>query len=646
MKYFRICFLIAFCVLQNNNANAQNVSDDDLGVAFQLKKQFPDEEVAASVIEEVYEFDRKKNNDKIPVVTATYTATYDMISLRDKTSFQHVEFYNEFMELNKYKYYMKSGSKYKPAGLRGFDRSATGGDIFFDDNRLQFYNLGFSAMGEVARLEVEKYFTDAKYLTRTFFHEYYPVKEKIIKFIVPDWLQLDFKEVNMTGFKLQKKQEKDGKKTIYTFRVEKLDPIKSEQNALGYAFTMPHLLITVKAFEFDGQPQKGFQTTDDLYNWYNYLYQKNTNNPASLKEKVTQLIAGKNNDMDKVKALFYWVQDNIRYIAFEDGLAGFVPMSVQDVFNNKFGDCKGMANLLTEMLKLAGFDAHYTWIGTNHIPYDHSTAAMCVDNHCISTLFLGGKTYFLDATEKFVPVGEYAYRIQGKETLIGKGDKYELKIVPVADKGMSKLSTKASFTLSDKNILKGHVKVTMTGNERTVFHQVYHDLPSDKQKEALRRFLEFGNANLTATNIISSNLENREIPVTIEGDIDLSNNITKVGSDLYASIDFFPPQLNNYMPDNKRKNDYELNTTVFFEDEIELAVPAGYMFKDLPDAVKIDNKDFGFNASYTANGSKIVLKKQLAVTSGRISKNNFTTWKEFLKKIKEFNDNQITISKK
>jgi Transglutaminase-like superfamily/Domain of Unknown Function with PDB structure (DUF3857) len=625
---------------------AQNVADDDLGIAFQLKKLYPDDEVGAALIEEVYEFDRKKNDDKIPVVTAAYSATYDMISLRDRASFQHYEFYNQFMELNKYKYLSKSGTKFKTVASRGFDRSATGGDIFFDDNRVQYYNLGFSAMGEVARLEVEKEFIDAKYLTRTFFHEYFPVKEKIIKFIVPEWMQLDFKEINMTGFKVQKKQEKDGKKTVYSFRAEKLEALKSESRSPGIAYTMPHILIIVKGFEYEAQQQKGFQTTEDLYRWYNYLYKKNTNDVSSIKQQVTQLTNGKASDMDKVKALFYWVQDNIRYIAFEDGLAGFVPMSVQDVYKNKYGDCKGMANLLTEMLKLAGYDAHYTWIGTKHIPYDHSTAAMCVDNHCISTLYLGGKQYFLDATESYVPVDEYAFRIQGKEALIGKGDKFELKIVPPAEKGASKLQTKASFGLSDNNILKGHVTVTMTGNERTEFHQIYQGLPVDKQKEALQRFLEFGNSNLTAGNIKTSDLNNREIPVVIVGDIDLSNNITKVGSDLYASIDFFPKQLNAYMPDDKRKNDYEFNSTLYFEDEIELAAPAGYTFKDLPEAVKIETGDYGFNAAYIVTANKITLKKTLSVNSGRINKTAFTGWKEFLKKIKGFNDNQITISKK
>ena len=62
-----------------------------------------------------------------------------------------------------------------------------------------------------------------------------------------------------------------------------------------------------------------------LYSWYNYLYKKSVNKPDELKAKVTELTKGKTTDIEKVKSIFYWVQDNIRYIAFEDGLAGFIP---------------------------------------------------------------------------------------------------------------------------------------------------------------------------------------------------------------------------------------------------------------------------------------------------------------------------------
>jgi len=422
-----------------------------------------------------------------------------------------------------------------------------------------------------------------------------------------------------------------------------LPPIPSESNALPISYTVPHVIVLLKSYEMDGQQQKGFQSSADLYNWYNYLYGKCDNQPSVFKSKTDELVRGKSNDLDKVKAIFYWVQDNIRYIAFEDGYAGFIPQTAQEVYKNKYGDCKGMANLTTEMLKQAGLDAHMTWIGTRHLPYNYSIPSLCVDNHCISTVYVGGKPYFLDATEKYVPLGEYAYRIQGKEALIGKGKDHEIIKVPVADKAQNKILTQASFSLND-NVLKGHLKVTLTGEERTNFHQFYHDLATDRKKEFLQRVLEFGNDNLTATNVKTSDLNNREIPVVIEGDIDLSNNVIIDEKELYAGIDFFPRKLTSFMPDDKRVNPFEFNSIYVAEDEIELKVP-GFRIKDVPEAIDQQSADYGFKGSYSQTGSTILLKKTLSINTGTVKKADFANWKAFLKKLKDFNNNIVTVEK-
>ena len=54
--------------------------------------------------------------------------------------------------------------------------------------------------------------------------------------------------------------------------------------------------------------------------------------PEQLKSKVTELTAKAKTDEEKIKNIYYWVQDNIRYIAFEDGIAGFKPDDSQNVF--------------------------------------------------------------------------------------------------------------------------------------------------------------------------------------------------------------------------------------------------------------------------------------------------------------------------
>jgi hypothetical protein len=368
------------------------------------------------------------------------------------------------------------------------------------------------------------------------------------------------------------------------------------------------------------------------------------NDNTVLKSQVTRIVEGKKTDEEKIRAIYYWVQDNIRYIAYEDGYAGYVPAKVQDVFAEKYGDCKGMANLLTEMLKLAGYSAHFTWIGTKHIPYDHSVPAMCVDNHAITTLYLQGKEYFLDGTEKFAAFGENAFRIQGKSALIEKGETFDEKIVPVSNAVNNKIKTIATLSLSE-GALKGHVKVVLTGEEKRNFHNYYHAIAKQAQDDFLKEMLEFGNANLTATNVKTSNLLNRDVAVEIDGDIDLTNNINVIGDNQYVSIDFFPKNLRSYMPDEKRTRGFDLESTFTFEDEIELMIPAGKKCIDLPGKLSIDNPAYAFNGSYEVAGNKVKLKKTLTIKENVIPADQLPAWRTFLEQLKEFNSYLLTVTK-
>src|SRR6185295_4790856 len=123
----------------------------------------------------------------------------------------------------------------------------------------------------------------------------------------------------------------------------------------------------------------------------------------------------------KIKSIYYWVQDNIRYIAFESGIAGFQPANADQVYKNKYGDCKGMANLLAAMLKIGGYDSRLTWIGTKDIPYDYSIPSLCINNHMICSVMLKDSLYFLDGTETYISMGDYADRIQGRPAMIQNG---------------------------------------------------------------------------------------------------------------------------------------------------------------------------------------------------------------------------------
>ncbi|HUR65103.1 MAG TPA: transglutaminase-like domain-containing protein [Chitinophagaceae bacterium] len=622
--------------------------DDDIFEANRLKKVFTEDRVVATLVEEEFTFDKGRSEDRLPVVTASRNTGINFLSLRESAGIQYYDFYNSFSRITSFKQLEKLkgmfGVKKNYNVGYAIDRSASSSDYFSDDSRVKYFNIGFSGYGDATRVETEKKYLDSKYLTSVYFHSFFPAKEKIIRIKVPDWLELDIREFNFEGYKVIKQKNSEKGATVYSFKLQNIEAIKNENRSIGIAYQFPHLVLVVKSFNTDGKKEKGFADVGDLYNWYQYLYKKSVNRPDELKAKVTELTKGKTSDMEKVKSIFYWVQDNIRYIAFEDGLAGFIPATAQDVFKSKYGDCKGMANLITEMLKTAGLEAYMTWIGTRHIPYDYSLPSLAVDNHCISTVMLGGKEYFLDGTEKYIPFGDYAWRIQGKEVLIGKGDKYDVKKVPLMDIEKSKILTQTSFQLKD-NVLKGHVKATLTGEQRTRFHQYYHELPSDDKKKVIQRFLEFGNKNLMVSNVKTSDLSNREIPVVVEGDIDLSNYIITEDKEIYVGIDFFPEDMRGIIPDGKRQQDYELSSPYISEDETELILPAGYKVVSLPAAINEKSADYSVSGSYSSKDNKIVFKKSLAFPTGRIRKTDFENWKKFTNKLKDFNSNLILIKK-
>jgi hypothetical protein len=623
-------------------------NDEDVSEANRLKKLFTEDRVAATLLEEEYTFEKSRGTDNLPVVSAVKNTSINFLSLRERAGIQYFDFYNSFSKINSFKQLEKRRGAF---GIKkdynvgyAIDRSVTSNEIFSDDSRVKYFNIGFTGYGDATRVETEKKFFDSKYLTSIFFHSYFPVKERIIRVVVPDWLKVELREFNFEGYKVQKQKLPEKNGTAYVFKLTNLPAIKNESKAIGRAYQWPHIVLVVNSFNYDGKEVKGFKDVADLYKWYSYLYKKCDNKPEELKSKVNELIAGKKTDIEKVKSIFYWVQDNIRYIAFEDGLAGFIPATVQEVFKSKYGDCKGMANLMTEMLKAAGLEAYMTWIGTRHIPYDYTLPSLSVDNHCISTVVLGGKEYYLDGTERFIPFGEYAWRIQGKEVLIGKGDKYDVKKVPLMEKEKNKIFTKTSFELKD-NVLKGHVTVTMTGEERTSFLQYYHDLPKDKQKELIRNMLRFGNRNLLVNNVKTSDLNNRETALVMEGDIDLSNYVITEDKEVYAGIDFFPEDLNSYIPDKNRQHDYVFHSAYVTADETELILPAGYKVTSLPDSINIQNADYGVQASYSVKGNKVIFKKSISFNSGRIRRDDFENWKVFAKKLKDFNSNLIAIQK-
>ncbi len=459
---------------------------------------------------------------------------------------------------------------------------------------------------------------------------------------IPKWLNLEIKEFNFDGFDITKTETKNTEAVVYKYTIKNIPPIAKEKLTPGPSYIYPHILFIAKSFTNKEEKITLFNETADLYKWYKSLVDDMKDDPAIFESKVKELTKGAKTDDEKIKNIYYWVQDNIRYIAFEDGIAGFKPDDSQNVFNKKYGDCKGMANLTKQMLKVAGFDARLCWIGTKHIAYNYSIPSLSVDNHMICVVIKDGKRYFLDGTEKFNSFKEYADRIQGKEVLIEDGDKYIIDKIPTHDAFFNKEIYTVQYTLENET-LKGKVKKEFFGESRASFLYTYNNIKNDKKEEALKWYINSGNKNYNVSNIITSDLSNRDDNVKISYDLSLDNHVSSFDDEIYIDLDYDKEY--NYLDFSDRKENILFGYKSYDDVTITLEIPIGYSVKKIPENVSIKTNDYEIALNFEVKNNTIIYHKVFNFKNGMIKKNDFETSKKNFENIKKIYAEQIVLTK-
>ena len=272
---------------------------------------------------------------------------------------------------------------------------------------------------------------------------------------------------------------------------------------------LPHIVPIIKSYTVKGKEHKVLGSIADLYGWYYSLVENvNKDEPdAELVALVESLIKDKQTDLEKVKAIYYWTQQNIKYIANEYALGGFVPREANDVFGKKYGDCKDNSSVLYKMLEIAGLKGHLTWIGTRKIPYTYKELPTpIVDNHMILSYVDNGKTYFLDATGRYLPLELPSSFIQGKEALISKGNnEFSVEEVPVVDASKNQFQEVSNIKINNNSII-GNSQLTLSGyNKVSFFSQLDYVRNAEKTKEYYNTELWKGNNKFLIQNFKETN---------------------------------------------------------------------------------------------------------------------------------------------
>jgi transglutaminase-like putative cysteine protease len=612
-------------------------TDADLSKAKTLRETYSKDDVAILESSENITFDINKNQSKVVV---HHKVNDLLMNINHRAAIQKYEFYDSESKIEEFNLNYRNDKK---TDFYVKDEFYKDNDLFYNDARVKYVQIDFPVQGYTYKYELEKKYDDVKYFTALYFNDEFPVLKKQITITVPSWLNMELKEFNFEGNNITKQETKDSKNnTVFTYTLNNIPALYKEEDSPGRSFLYPHILLIAKSFTNKDKEVVLFNSTADLYKWYKSLIDTMKDDTSVLKDKVNELTANAKTDEEKIKNIYYWVQDNIRYIAFEDGIAGFKPDESNHVFQNRYGDCKGMANLIKQMLKLAGFDARLTWIGTKHIAYDYTTPSLAVDNHMICTLLFKGKKYFLDGTEKYVPFGENAERIQNKEVMIENGDNFILEKVPMITDANNKESFKTKIAIKDGK-LKGTCSRSYAGESRTHFLNIYSSFKTDKKREKLENYLSLQDKNIQVSNIKTSDLNNRELKLNIDYDIDIDNKVSTFDNEMYVDLEF-----NNDFKDlelKDRKTDFQFDYKENFESTTVFAIPAGYQATKIPTDLIVKGNNYVVSITFQKTEKEIIYKKQFIFKNAEIKTSEILEWNILNKDLNSNYNQQIVLTK-
>ncbi|OCB73131.1 hypothetical protein FBGL_03575 [Flavobacterium glycines] len=557
--------------------------------------------------------------------------------------------YSNLVKLNNYDAYAlfnDNGKEKKIKVSQSNEKPSKNGSVFFDDvmvRELTFNNLETGSK-KVYNYQTE--FIDPYLLHKFIFGDELPIQNSTLEITTEKNIEIGYKIFNDPNNNIVfSKSEKKGK-WIYKWTLKDIKPLKYENNAPGYLYIVPHINFYIKNYVIDNQTNNVLGNIDNLYTYYKgFIKDLNKEEDSLLKNLTLEITQNKKTDEEKIKAIFYWVKENIKYIAFENGYEGFIPREASLVFQRKFGDCKDMGNIINCMAKYAEIkDVTIAWIGTRSLPYTYNELPTpAVDNHMIAVFKKNDNYIFLDATDNETNYGIPTAFIQGKEALLYENEKYKIVKVPIVPAENNKISDDVNLSLKDNKLI-GKGKLKLEGYNRSHTLMKIGETYNKTRFESIKNLVLKGSNKFNLIEYNEENKNDKDKPYIINYNFDLDNYIIQLDSDVYINL-FLDKFFDDLLIEKNRISDFDFEYLTQFSKNYHLEIPKNYNIKQIPKNFSINNDCIKADFIYELKDGNINLNINLIQKKLTLNKSDFELWNSSIKALKT-NYNQVLILSK
>lgn len=138
-----------------------------------------------------------------------------------------------------------------------------------------------------------------------------------------------------------------------------------------------------------------FNSWKNVVDWALPIFEYNESDLKNIQLNLDKNISTE----DQILATIRFVQDEIRYLGFENGISSYKPHSPKKVYNQRYGDCKDKSLLLVALLRKLDIESYPLLVDTTEgtlltkiLPSNHAF------DHCVVYFKHKDTDYFIDPT--------------------------------------------------------------------------------------------------------------------------------------------------------------------------------------------------------------------------------------------------------
>lgn len=440
--------------------------------------------------------------------------------------------------------------------------------------------------------------------------------------------RINIKEINFEGQKLEAKNDKQ---RIYTWTVR--DILASKNEPFSPPKEKYQIRVKVAPEQFYYYGKKGtYNNWGELGRWvFTDLLAERQKPTAQMVGKVHALTTNIHDDVDKVRVLYQYLQEKMRYVSVQIGIGGFQPMAASQVEQLGYGDCKALVNYMQSLLSIVNIPSYYCVVNAGDIKrdMDENFASMDQGNHVILAVPLKKDTIWLECTSQKAPFGFLGSFTDDRVVFACTKEGGKLLHTPKVPAEESLQKRQGRFRLSESGDVDGLLSTSFYGNQFDN-QLAMLGLPLPEQDKRLKEMYTVD--NIVFKNISYDEDDGPSPTLTEQLSIVIQKYAPKSGTRIYL----IPNVFNRKPPvpiTHERKMPFFINRGYRDIDSLVFTLPENYVIDLKPADVQLETEFGSFTMKLQLKENNLVFYRQLILREGLFAPEKYAKFVQFVNSI-------------